>query len=128
MAFADSNTSNEKLAVVYCMRRSKGCLLPNDMKNRNWSAKFSNKTMMFTSITAKWCSLANLVAHMVYMYLRGPRDVLVIIMLRSMVSIIQTITRVCMEPFENNSFIFDEQDQSNGVYVFANDKIQVQNK
>lgn len=53
---------------------------------------------------------------------------LVIIMLRSMVSIIQTITRVCMEPFENNSFIFDEQDQSNGVYVFANDKIQVQNK
>lgn len=65
---------------------------------------------------------------MVYMYLRGPRDVLVIIMLRSMVSIIQTNTRVCMEPFENNSFIFDEQDQSHGVNVFANDKIQVQNK
>lgn len=85
----------------------------------------------------RWCLLVlqlndvlwlNLVAHMVYMYLRGPRDVLFIIMLRSMVSIIQTITRVCMEPFENNSFIFDEQDQSNGVYVFANDKIQVQNK
>lgn len=34
MAFADSNTSNKKL-VVYCMRRLKGCLLPNDMKNRN---------------------------------------------------------------------------------------------
>lgn len=51
MAFTDSN--NEKLVVVvvvvYCLRRLKWCPFTEWHENTNWSAKFSNKTVMFTS-------------------------------------------------------------------------------
>lgn len=56
MAFTDSN--NEKLVVVvvvYCLRGLKWCPFTEWHENTNWSAKFSNKTVMFTSITAGYC-------------------------------------------------------------------------